>query len=129
MPREPLWTDEEVELLRSGAAEGATQAELAEEFGRSLPAVSHKASKLGIRFRRGRPVDVYRRATVLNLIREGKSLRQIKAETGYCWESIRLIINEYTTLGVLVRVGGQTRSVRYVLFSDPRSGSDLRDAS
>ena len=111
------WTPEEDRRLREALLEGATQSEAGEELGRTRPAVALRCEYLGIKWRAGTPVNPYRRAQILLLLKLGLSQYKISKQLGVCSSTVYRTIVRMVNDGLLKRVVIDGR-VRYLATND-----------
>ena len=123
--RHVFWSREETEALADGFREGATASELTTEFRRSLGSIEYKRRKLRLGLVTGRRPDPYKRAKVLSMLADGKSMRRIARELGLVDSSVQRMCRRMVEDGLLKRTGDLTRRVRYVLTNDV----ELREVS
>lgn len=111
------WTRNEKQEVMAAMREGATNAELAEEFNRSPRAISHMIRRFpannGSKRKPGRLPDAYKRATVIRYLEEGVSIVRIAELTGVRWSSVWRMVLQLVKEGIVERVGGRTRNVKY----------------
>ena len=109
------WTEEDDNTLREAAADGEGYIGLAQHLGRTVHAVRRRARKIGIWVGRGRPPDEGRMLAVLELIKEGLSMRAISHRIGIKHTGVNRIIWQMVRYGLIQRTGGKTNQVRYVV--------------
>lgn len=123
-----VWTAEEDRLLREVLAEGASTDEAAEELGRTRRATQQRAWDLRIKRPMGGPIDSVKRGRVLELLGKGLSLNEIARILGRHNSVIVRMAQELAKAGLVKRVGGVTRAVRYVPCNDKELRCATKDS-
>jgi hypothetical protein len=117
-----LWTQEDVETLRTAVEEGANYAECAEELGRTPRAVQLKAMELGIHALPGRRPHVDYRLLLVSLVGKGLNCSAIAKRVGRHHTSVINMIRKLCREGILERTGGATKKCRYRVSLNWRLG-------
>jgi DNA-binding NarL/FixJ family response regulator len=115
------WTKEEDQLLKELLKEGATRPEIAEELGRTPRAIENRAGRvLKIPGQNGHPTNPFRRALILSLLADGRSLNEIAKILRVNSSTICRTVWRMEKDKLVARAGDATRRVKFL----PRSYRD-----
>lgn len=111
-----MWSWQDVRDLENMIAGGETPADIGKTLNRSSGAAAIKAHRRGCRNGRGpgRPPDVYKRATVIDLLYKELTLSQIGRLLGVSPNSVREMVVRLVKDGTVRKTGTNPTDTRYV---------------